>query len=107
MTDASVSRYNVLSFVDKIKKEDPEMYEKLKTEGMVVHISRTNGYDSEDLKSSYTVCCGAEMRLCGKINLELNELEELLQQDRLRLGEEGITTFIRGGRNRIHSIRRH
>lgn len=45
--------------------------------------------------------------MCGQTNLELNELEELIEQDRLSLGEkEGITVFIKGGSRRIQAISR-
>jgi len=106
MTNSSNSRYNILNFIDNIKGEDPDRYKQLKDQTILVYISRSrNPNYSDDIKSSYTALWDG-IRVCGQTSLELNELEYQIEQDRSRLAEEGISSFIKGGSRRIHSIRR-
>lgn len=106
-THPIIPKYNLLNFIETIQIKDPERYNELKSTAIVVYIfgPRRSNY-SDEVRSSYTACWGDEIRVCGQTSLELNELEELLYQDKSRLGNEGIFCFINGGNRRIiHSVR--
>ena len=95
----------LVNLVDEMKQKNPGKYAQMKQEPISIYLGPASDYSEECMKSEFSIEWG-DILFCGQSSLDLSELEENVRRDCRTIGEQGIHTFVHGGRRqRPHSVR--